>query len=148
MLAEQIRQLRGQGLEAGVIARQLGVQEDVVNFELNRAGLIDEDIPDEEFSIIRTGLIKLAKYAEDEHLKARVGMFLWEQKRGSAKMRQAPPVNVYQLNQMIAASTERANQMIANLSFGPSGASASASPAQPSPALEDNGSRTGQNPST
>jgi hypothetical protein len=112
-LSVQIETLFAQGLSAEEISRELDIEASVVRYELNRLRKLDEeDIPEEDFREIRQGLLGIAKHSEDDYLRARVGMFLWEQKRGSAKMRQGPPVNITQINQYIQAANDKLKNYI------------------------------------
>lgn len=112
-IATQIRALGSQGLAVADISEQLGVSADIVELELLRDGQIsEEDITEEDFRIIRRRLISVAKDSPDENLSSRVGMFLWEQKRGSAKLKSAPALNLLQLNAVIQQSSARINEIL------------------------------------
>ena len=111
-LAVQISTLADQGASASEIAEALSLSVEAVEYELTRAGKVrEEDIPEEDFLVIRNRLLSIAKESEDEHLAAKVGIFLYEQKRGTAKMKQAPAINISQINQLILASHERLKQV-------------------------------------
>lgn len=111
-LAVQIQALSDQGASADEIAEALQLSKEAVEYELARAGKIkEEDIPEEDFLIIRNRLLNIAKDSDDEHLAAKVGIFLYEQKRGTAKMKQAPSINISQINQLILSSHERLKQV-------------------------------------
>lgn len=127
-LAIQIQSLADQGASASEIAEALQLSTEAVEFELARAGkLKEEDIPEADFLIIRNRLLSIAKESEDENLAAKVGIFLYEQKRGTAKMKQAPQINISQINQLILASHERLKSVYRE------------SICQPRPASEDSG---------
>ena len=111
-LAVQIQPLADQGASANEIAEALQLSTEAVEYELARAGKVrEEDIPEEDFLVIRNRLLSIAKESDDEHLAAKVGIFLYEQKRGTAKMKQAPAINISQINQLILASHERLKQV-------------------------------------
>lgn len=111
-LSVQIQSLSEQGASADEIAEALQLSKEAVEYELARAGKIkEEDIPEEDFLIIRNRLLSIAKDSEDDNLAAKVGIFLYEQKRGTAKMKQAPQINISQINQLILASHERLKQV-------------------------------------
>ena len=112
-LGTQITALYAQNMSAAQIADALGLDVRAVEYELSRTGALnEEDIPEDDFRAIRDRLIHFAKYSEDEHVAARVGMFIYEQKRGSAKMRGAPSVSLTQINQMFEQANARVNQML------------------------------------
>lgn len=106
-LSTQAKSLLEQGASVTQVARELGLEESAV------ASLLGEqdDISDEDFNEIRSGLIELAKHSENEIVRARVGMFLWEQKRGIAKAKM-PTVNIIALNNAIKNASERARAIV------------------------------------
>jgi len=104
MLHQQILALSKQGMAAEAIAETLGLEVSVVKLELARKAAPREDWSEEEVQDLARGLLAIAKFDPDTGLRARVGMFIYEQRRGSAKLRQAPAVNIVQLNTMIEAA--------------------------------------------
>ena len=104
----QISKLQEQGLPAEEIAKQLDLDVRTVELELFRLGeLTQDDIPEADFRLIRDRLIRIAQTSEDESTASKVGMFLYEQKRGTAKSRQLPPMSLTQINNAFAAASER-----------------------------------------
>lgn len=105
----QILELAGQGVDASDIAATMGMELPAVEFVLRRNGLIkDDEISDDDFRAIQDGLLDLAKYSKNEFVKAKVGIFLYERKKGpTASLKGAPAVNIGNLNLLIAASHER-----------------------------------------
>lgn len=104
----QISKLQEQGLPAEEIAKQLDLDVRTVELELFRLGeLTQDDIPEADFRLIRDRLIHIAQTHEDVGVASKVGMFLYEQKRGSAKSRQLPPMSLTQINNAFAAASER-----------------------------------------
>lgn len=96
-----------------------------------------EDWSEEEVQDLARGLLAIAKFDPDTGLRARVGMFIYEQKRGSAKMRQVPPVNIVQLNTLIDAAHKESirilNEGLPNsIGEGDQGTTASQEPGDPS----------------
>ena len=110
----QILALAGEGMSAREIADSLCMEPAAVEFVLARNGQkVEDDISDDDFEDIKNGLIEMAKHSENEHLRARVGMYLYDRKRGVATSKdKAPPVNIGQLNLLIAASHK---QVIASI---------------------------------
>lgn len=107
-LREQIIALHRDGVCPADIAEALDIDHRIVELELVRHSRLDEeDIPEEDFRVIRARMIDIAKNAPDDNIAGRLGMFLWEQKRGAAKFKQAPAVNIQQLNAVIQQSSER-----------------------------------------
>lgn len=115
---QQILALFAQGLSADQIAEALSTVDTTLDRRaveyvlLQNGEIAEEDVPDADFEEIRRGLIDIAKGSEDDYLRAKVGMFLWEQKRGSAKMRGSPPVNILQINAQINAAQERVMALV------------------------------------
>jgi hypothetical protein len=105
----QAIELAGQGASVTEIAAELGLEPAAVEFALARNGMMKEDeIGDDDFNAIRDGLLDLAKYSENEVVRAKVGMFLYERKKGpTAALKNAPTVNIGSLNLLIASSHER-----------------------------------------
>jgi hypothetical protein len=67
--------------------------------------LKEDEISDDDFDAIREGLVQLAKCSNNEFVRARVGMFLYERKKGpTASLKGAPAVNIANLNVLIATS--------------------------------------------
>lgn len=102
----QILALAKQGLCVEEIATSLGFDQETVGYVLARNGKLEADeVSDGDFERIRSRMIDIAKHSEDDILAARVGMFLWERKKGSAKdLKSAPVINVNKLNMMIAGA--------------------------------------------
>jgi hypothetical protein len=102
----QIIELASQGAAAEEIAKELDMETAAVEYVLRRQGMIkDEEITDDDFEAIRTGLVGLAKYSKNEFVKAKVGIFLYERKKGPTNsLKGAPAVNIGNLNLLIAAS--------------------------------------------
>ena len=111
-LALQIQALREQGCSVEEISEGLGIARETVEYELLRQGQLDEnDIPEEDFGIIRQRLISIAKECEDDNLAAKVGMFLWAQKRGMPRAKnQIPALNIGVVNALILQAHERIRQ--------------------------------------
>lgn len=111
MTAEEIQivELAGQGASVEEISDQLQLEPSVVKFCLTRQGMLKEDeISDDDFKDIQDGLLQLAKYSENEFVKAKVGIFLYERKKGpTSSMKGAPAVNIGNLNVLIASSHQR-----------------------------------------
>ncbi|HTH21165.1 MAG TPA: hypothetical protein VL854_03020 [Nitrososphaeraceae archaeon] len=63
-------------------------------YNINKEELAETDITDDEFKNIRRVLKSIAITSEDDHLRARVGMFLWDKKRGEGKGGSLKPINV------------------------------------------------------
>ena len=105
----QAIELAGQGASVDEIAVELGLEPAAVEFTLARHGMMREDeIGDDDFNAIRSGLIDLAKFSENEVVRAKVGMFLYERKKGpTSSLKNAPTVNIGSLNLLIASSHER-----------------------------------------
>ena len=106
MIERQIEALFEQGRTPAAIAETLGLEESAVRWHLEQIGKRDEsDIPEDDFAVIRSRLIDIAKHSEDENLAAKTGMYLWDQKRGTARDRkQAPSLNLLHINTLIAQS--------------------------------------------
>lgn len=102
----QIVRLAKDGAAAAEIAESLGLELPAVEYVLARAGQIASDeVSDEDFNIIQKRMIDIAKHTEDDNLASRVGMFLWERKKGAVKdLRNAPQVNIGALNQLILSA--------------------------------------------
>jgi hypothetical protein len=137
-LAIQIKALAEQGASPAEIAEGLNLEVQTVEFELARIGQIaEEDIPEADFAIIRANLIEIAKDMgtsfPERRLAADVGKFLWEQKRGSAKTRHAPPVNIGAINTVIMKSNERIREQLAKRFSNNQGAGGSPLPPQENP---------------
>ena len=108
MISLQIKALADAGASASDIAEALELDVATVDLELVKMGRISEDdISNEDFDIIKGRLIDIAKNCPDEALASRTGMFLWEQKRGAAKLKQAPTVNVLMINQLIQSARDK-----------------------------------------
>jgi len=132
MIQQQIQMLSKQGLSAEAIGEALGLETSVVKMAAPR-----EDWSEEEVQDLARGLLAIAKFDPDTGLRARVGMFIYEQKRGSAKMRQVPPVNIVQLNTLIDAAHKESirilNEGLPNsIGEGDQGTTASQEPGDPS----------------
>lgn len=120
-LSAQISALHRQGISATDIAAALSTAEmpidkRTVEFTLAREQEIsDEDIPEEDFKVIRQRLIDIAKNSDDDWLAAKVGMFCFEQKRGSAKLKGAPAINISHINAMFVEAQNRVGQIVKEL---------------------------------
>lgn len=102
----QILRLAKDGAAANEIAESLGLETPAVEYVLARAGQINSDeVSDEDFDVIQRRLVDIAKHTEDDGLASRVGMFLWERKKGAVKdLRNAPQINIGALNQLIMSA--------------------------------------------
>ena len=119
----QIIALAREGLAAEEIAKAIPCELSVVDFTLRRTGMIQEDeISDDEFEEIRKGLLNIATTVVEDSVaeravRAKVGMFLYERKKGKPKdFSKAPAVNIENLNLLIASSHERVLKSVKGIS--------------------------------
>ena len=105
----QILALAGEGMGKDEIAAALEMEPAAVEFVLAREGMIkEEEISDDDFEEIKNGLIRMAKNSENEYIRSKVGMYLYDRKKGPVSaMVKAPAVNIAQLNMLIAASSKQ-----------------------------------------
>lgn len=105
----QVLELAGAGASVDEISSELRLESATVKFILTKNGMLKEDeVTDEDFNDIRDSLLQLAKFSENEFVKARVGMFLYERKKGAtSSLKGAPQVNIGNLNLLIAASHKK-----------------------------------------
>ena len=105
----QILALAGEGMSRDEIAAALEMEPAAVGFVLAQEGVMkEEEISDEDFEDIKAGLIRMAKNSDNEHIRSKVGMYLYDRKKGPVSaMVKAPAVNIAQLNMLIAASSKQ-----------------------------------------
>jgi DNA-binding transcriptional ArsR family regulator len=105
----QIVELASQGASREEIAADLDLEPAAVDYVLKRHGILkEEEIGDDEFNDIRQGLVDLARYSKNEFVKAKVGIFLYERKKGPTNsLKGAPAINIGNLNLLIAASHKK-----------------------------------------
>ena len=105
----QILALAGEGMSRDEIAAALEMEPAAVGFVLAQEGVMkEEEISDEDFEDIKAGLIRMAKNSENEYIRSKVGMYLYDRKKGPVSaMVKAPAVNIAQLNMLIAASSKQ-----------------------------------------
>jgi hypothetical protein len=101
----QVISLAGQGASVEDISSELELEPAAVKLILNRHGMLrEEEISDDEFNDIRNGLVELARNSSNEFIRSKVGMFLYERKKGPSSLKSAPIVNIASLNMLIANS--------------------------------------------
>lgn len=105
----QVLELAGAGASIDEISCELQLEAATVKFILSKHGMLKEDeITDDDFDEIRDSLLQLAKFSDNEFVKARVGMFLYERKKGAtSSLKGAPQVNIGNLNLLIASSHQK-----------------------------------------
>ena len=105
----QILALAGEGMSRDEIAAALEMEPAAVEFVLAREGMVkEEEISDDDFEEIKNGLIRMAKNSDNEYIRSKVGMYLYDRKKGPVSaMVKAPAVNIAQLNMLIAASSKQ-----------------------------------------
>lgn len=123
-LEQQAVTLFSQGADIDEIANSLDVSPAVVELALTRQKELDEAlIPKDDFDDIRRGLIEMAKTSASEEIRARLGIFLWEQREGKASLKNSPGgINLLQINNVIQAGQNRALEVIKNLRKSRAGA--------------------------
>lgn len=123
-LEQQAVTLFSQGADIHEIANSLDVSPQVVELALTRQKELDETlIPKDDFDDIRRGLIEMAKTSASEEIRARLGIFLWEQREGKASLKNTPGgINLLQINNVIQAGQNRALEVIKNLRKSRAGA--------------------------
>ena len=105
----QILALAGEGMSKDEIAAALEMEPAAVGFVLAQEGMVkEEEISDDDFEEIKSRLIRMAKNSENEYIASKVGMYLYDRKKGPVSaMVKAPAVNIAQLNMLIAASSKQ-----------------------------------------
>lgn len=105
----QILALAGEGMSRDEIAAALEMEPAAVGFVLAQEGVMkEEEISDDDFEDIKAGLIRMAKNSENEYIRSKVGMYLYDRKKGPVSaMVKTPAVNIAQLNMLIAASSKQ-----------------------------------------
>ena len=77
----QILALAGEGMSRDEIAAALEMEPAAVGFVLAQEGVMkEEEISDEDFEDIKAGLIRMAKNRDNEHIRSKVGMYLYDRK--------------------------------------------------------------------
>jgi hypothetical protein len=99
----QVLALAKEGLNHEQIAASLGHDIQAVQYILARHGQLDqEEVDDETFNAIKRRLQNIAVHSSDDILASRIGMFLWERKKGAVKdMKNAPSIDINTLNLLV-----------------------------------------------
>ena len=99
----QVLALAKEGLNHEQIAASLGHDVQAVQYILARHGKLDQDeVDDETFDAIKRRLQNIAVHSSDDILASRIGMFLWERKKGAIKdMKGGPSIDINTLNLLV-----------------------------------------------
>lgn len=110
-LETQIKKLKELGLSTEEICQGMEVDKSSVKFAA------EEDIDEETWGIIKRRVLRIAATTEDEWLAGKLGMFLWEQKRGKPPTRggNEGTINIQKVNALIMAASQRADEDLEKL---------------------------------